>query len=198
MEIIAKNEQYILVWDKINDLTFYQTYLPETLFSQAQSMFKSQQRQCEWLHTHLLIHSLTGIYQSYSFNEWHKPYCNETKHLISISHTEHYITLMLMYQGRGGVDMEETSRLFTHTAHKFVHSNEKKWAKQNNDFLKIWCFKEAVYKLITNASPDFKTHYICSFNNNKANVIYLPTCIHINMEYVENENYFLTWCFEKQ
>ncbi|NSW44947.1 MAG: 4'-phosphopantetheinyl transferase superfamily protein [Bacteroidales bacterium] len=198
MEIITNNEHYILVLDKINDITFYQNYLPENILLQAQSNFKSQQRQCEWLHTHFLIYKITGKYQSYSLNQWHKPYCNETKHLISISHTEHYITLMLMYRGRGGVDMEETNRLFIKTSLKFVHSNEKKWANENNDFRKIWCFKEAAYKLITNASPDFKTHYICSLNNNNANVIYLPSCNHIKMEYIENENYFLTWCFEKE
>jgi len=198
MEIIAKNEQYILVWDKINDLTYYRTHLPETFFLQAQSLFKSHQRQREWLHTHLLIHSLTGIYQSYRFNEWHKPFCSKTKHILSITHTEQYIALMLMNSGRGGVDMEETSRLFTKTAHKFVHANEKNWAHENGDYRKIWCFKEAVYKLITDASADFKTHYICSFNNDKANVMYLPTSHQIKMEYVENENYFLTWCFEKE
>lgn len=198
MEIIAKDEQFVVAWDKLKSITFYQSYLPESLFLQAKSLFKSNQRICEWLHTHFLIYSLTGIYQSYSFNKHSKPKCNITKHQISITHTDHYIAIMLMNNGKGGVDMEETNRMFTKTAQKFLHHNEKNWAYDNHHFRKIWCFKEAVYKLIEDASVDFKTHYICTFNNDKASVEYLPTSKNLKMNFVENKNYFLTWCFEKE
>ncbi|MGQ9846388.1 MAG: 4'-phosphopantetheinyl transferase family protein [Bacteroidales bacterium] len=197
MEIITKNEQFIVVADKLKNLTFYQSNLPESIYLQAKTLFKSNQRMCEWLHTHYLIYSLTGIFQSYSYNEKCKPYCNETKNQISITHTEHYIAIMLMYNGKGGVDMEETNRKFTKAAQKFLHHNEKKWAHDNHHFCKIWCFKEAAYKLIDDASADFKTHYICRYDNNMASVEYLPTSKNIKMNFVENENYFLTWCFEK-
>lgn len=198
MEIIAKNRQFVLAWDKLNNITFYQSILPESIYLQAKALFKSNQRMCEWLHTHYLIYSLTGMFQSYSYNEKRKPYCRETKHKISITHTEHYIAIMLIYNGQGGVDMEETNRMFTKTAQKFLHHNEKKWAHNNSHFRKIWCFKEAAYKLIEDASADFKTHYICTFNNDKASLEYLPTSKNIKMNFVENENYFLTWCFEKE
>jgi len=199
MEIIVKNEQFEIVWDQIHSLTFYKTRIPEELFSYTQSQFKSIHRQAEWLHTHYLIFQLTGVFQSYGFDKWKKPFCNITKHYISITHTEHYVALMLMKKGRGGVDMEEADRNFIKTAPKFLHNDEQKWCQKNDCLRQIWCFKEAAYKLIPDASADFKTHYICKFDsNNAANVEYLPLSINIRMNYVKNENYFLTWCFEKE
>lgn len=198
MEIIEQNQYYKVALDTIKTLDFFRQQLPAELINNAITAFKSEQRINEWLQTHYLIYKLTNTFQTYSFNEWNKPYCCVTGEVLSITHNDSYSAIIIAVNGKVGIDLEEKSRDFKRAAVKYLHKNETIRAITNHDLLKIWCIKEAAFKMINNASPDFKNDYHCIMSTKKAIVfVNKPVEKSINMFFIDNEKYFLTWCFEK-
>jgi len=196
LEVIINKKHIKLVVSKIQDLAFYESKVDNKYIQKAQASFKSESRILEWLNTHYLINKLTSQKRSYYYNNNGAPFLEKSDLHLSIAHSDNFSALLLSDIYDIGIDIEGKNRDFTRASQKFIHEEEKKWAKTNNDYCKVWCFKEAAYKMLQNASPNFSKEYNCLIlNNNKASV-------KINhrwflLEYLENENYFVTWCYNK-
>jgi len=198
MEIIEQNRYYKVALDTIKTIDFYREQLPVDLINKAHTSFKNEQRIREWLHTHYMIKKLTDIFQTYGYNEWRKPFCSVTGEVLSIAHSDMYSAVIIASSGLVGIDIEEKGRDFKRASVKFINNKESVWVKSNEDLIKIWCFKEAAFKIINNASPDFKNDYHCIMSAEKTKVfVNKPIEKSINMFFIDNEKYFLTWCFEK-
>lgn len=196
MEIIINKKHIKLAVSRIQDINFYESKLDYKYISKAKTSFKNEKRILEWLNTHYLIYKLTSQSLTYYYNNHGAPVFENSDLHLSIAHSDNFSALLLSDKYNVGIDIEEKNRDFTIAAQRFMHEDEKKWAKTNDDFLKIWCFKEAVYKILQNSSPNFSKEYNCLIlGKNKASVkIHNRFFI---LEYMENKNYFVTWCYDK-
>ncbi len=193
MEVIVKNNNFTIAVSKIQELEFYEFLLENTDFKKNVKIFSSHHRKCEWLNTHYLIYQLTGIIQKYHFNENNKPVATESKHLLSISHSDNYTAIALSNNIQVGIDIEEHNRNFTKIAPKFLHKNELLYLNNNFFCQLIWCAKESLYKLINSASPNFASDY--ETINIAKNVIQLQykKLDTYKIFFLKTDEYLLTW-----
>ncbi|MCX7862651.1 MAG: 4'-phosphopantetheinyl transferase superfamily protein [Bacteroidales bacterium] len=197
MEIIAHNKYYQIVIDKIrSNPDGYIQLLNDEIVEKVKFVFRHQQRQCEYLSTLYLIYKITNTLQLYTYDTHGKPICEITRHNLSITHTDKYIGLMISDKGYVGIDMEQTDRNLQRISTKFINSIEQQWVKSNLDLIKIWTAKEALYKMIQNASPDFKNDYIV-FNNYTA-IVTKPKQKKLTLSSYHKNDYYITWVFEEK
>lgn len=81
-------------------------------------------------------------------DEFGKPHLKDHDIQISISHTKGYGAAAINLVGPIGIDIEHHRDQIRRISKKFLHTSEIKWA--SNDIIKltkIWCAKEALYKL---------------------------------------------------
>lgn len=195
MEIIEQNKHFCIAVGKIHDLEFYNQYLNIPEIQKVQNIFSSYQRKCEWLNTHYLLHQLTGTIQTYRFNENNKPIASASHHFLSISHCEDYSAIALSKSTSIGIDIEKHGRNFIRIARKFLHPNETKLSADNNTCHLIWCAKEALYKLLDCASPNFSADYETSniqFEENTIFIKYKNQNIY-RIYFLKTSEYLLTW-----
>ena len=77
--------------------------------------------------------------------------------LISFSHSGDYAAVAFSDLYRIGIDIEKISDKILNLHSKFVNDHEKEFVDLSNskDITRIWCAKEAVYKLFPGDSIDF-------------------------------------------
>ncbi len=199
MEIIKQDNELTIAVSPIKSLEHYKDLLavPE-IFCRIET-FRSTQRKCEWLTTIRLIQQLTGVLQTYDYQQ-EKPICKLSKHFLGISHSDKHTAIGISLKHTIGIDIEEKNRDFTKTAQKFLHKNERKWALTNDDFHLIWCAKESLYKLIPFASPNFSEHYEVFFHNELHNQPYISVNYRQQHVYTvnifKNPEFLLTWAVD--
>lgn len=194
MEIIIQHNLFTIAIEQIKSIDYYKRQLDNFLLTESTKTYKNESRLNEHLSVLYLISKLTGIQQGYFFDEYEKPICQQSGHRLSISHTDNYAVVMIAEKGFLGIDIEETTRSMQKAAPKFINETEQQWVCSNIDLIRVWTAKEALYKMIPNASPDFKNDYII-FQDNMA-LILKPFEKKIKFETYQNENYFISWAFE--
>jgi phosphopantetheinyl transferase len=81
-------------------------------------------------------------------DEFGKPHLKDHKIQISISHTKGYGAAAINLIGPVGIDIEHHRDQIRRISKKFLHPSESKWAGDNiSNLTKVWCAKEALYKL---------------------------------------------------
>lgn len=70
------------------------------------------------------------------------PYYN-----ISITHTKGFLAILLSKKHSVGIDIEYVSDRIHRVAHRLLRADESYTA--TDDLLKVWCAKEAIYKLFS-------------------------------------------------
>lgn len=77
-----------------------------------------------------------------------KPHLKAHKIQISISHTKGYGAAAINLIGPVGIDIEHHRDQIRRISKKFLHPTEMKWADNSiGNLTKVWCAKEALYKL---------------------------------------------------
>ena len=125
-------------------------------FSEAdRELFKAhkiERRRAEWLAARLALKALMNAkglpQQDIIKDEFGKPHVAQAQIEISISHTKNYGAAALSHTGAVGIDIEYPRDQIQRIARKFLHANEANWAQNDQQRLtKVWCAKEALYKL---------------------------------------------------
>ncbi|MCI6154204.1 MAG: 4'-phosphopantetheinyl transferase superfamily protein [Bacteroidales bacterium] len=95
-----------------------------------------------------------------------KPYLSGQSSNVSISHSGDYLALLIASPyWHVGVDLESNLHQPKRLVHRFLSEEELDFLgtlpKEDQDefALMAWCSREAVFKALPNASPDFRRHY---------------------------------------
>lgn len=193
MEIVVQNKQFSIAVSVINELEFYHALYENPDIKNKLKNFASHQRKCEWLNTHYLLYKLTGNLQTYYYNENNKPIASKSQHILSISHSERFTAIALSKNTQIGIDIEENNRNFIKIAPKYLHKAELLYLTNNDICQLIWCAKEALYKLINSASPNFSADYqTINIKENYIEIKYKNLQVY-NIRYFKTTEYLLTW-----
>ena len=120
------------------------------LLAEAEKMFKSEGRQCEWLAVRALLQNTPYKGFGIEYHDNGKPYfANSSKH-ISISHTQEYVALAVS-ESPIGIDIESTNRNALSVAKAFLQPHEVEslagCGNTAHEALCLWSAKEAAFKL---------------------------------------------------
>lgn len=197
--IITKDTFTIYLW-KISETIealLCQLKLSETTFERFNKR-KSETHQRSFLAIqHLLL--IAGYSdKNLKYNSNGAPFLTDGK-FISISHSNQYASLVIS-EVAIGIDIEKIQPRMLSLSEKFLGKEKDFLNFQSQNILKsltkIWCAKEAVYKLYTAEKLSFKNQiFIEPENNIKTTAIAFINCqnasTRCNIFYVEIENFIL-------
>ena len=122
--------------------------------------FRSERRRREWLTVRRLLNELHPDQPApeilYSGNG--RPSLSDGSH-ISISHSEHYVTLCWSRSHRLGCDLESIRPQINRLAGKFVGSQEREFLGEHPSLEAlhlVWGAKESLFKLYGSGGVDFR------------------------------------------
>jgi len=126
--------------------------------------FRHSKRYVHWLGSRVLLRSIlqTDRFIELSENEVHKPCLVNFPHEVSISHSGDYAAVMVSEEYETGVDIEKISDKALRIASRFLHPDELEWLlagadeKKEERAIRLWCAKEALYKLYARGKVDFR------------------------------------------
>ena len=120
------------------------------LINYAQTTFKSEKRQKEWLGTRLLLKLIEGQNAQISYKATGAPILvNNQKH-ISISHSGTYVAIALS-NCHIGLDVQLITDKAMRLKSRFLSEKEALLLTSQTDIegaIRLWCAKEAVYKYL--------------------------------------------------
>lgn len=160
-----------------------------------------ESRKKEMLVVRLLLHEMGYFTDALYYNEDGKPFLKNSKHQISISHTNGLVCIMLSALDAVGVDVELISDRVEKIKHKFLKDSElaqRSGLDKDNQLLWLllaWCAKEALYKYTARIYFDFKAHFTLNNIDLKSGEI-MATCrtnsndeatVFLNWKRLENE-----------
>ncbi len=131
--------------------------------------FKSTQRKRQWLATRLLLKNLANT-TTIHHHESGKPYLEHGFPFISISHSHDYVAILLHHEKAVGIDIQLIADKILKIKDRFLNSKEQECYQQSGNGLeylhRIWCAKEALYKIHGNRLIFFKEHlFVQDFNS---------------------------------
>lgn len=170
------------------------------------NVFKSEQRKKEWLATRLLICNFFKRKAIIYYDDFGKPYIDNKKYSISISHSKGLVVVAISENKFIGVDVELMSNKIGRIALKFLHDKEIKRIDINNDVLKLylhWCAKEALYKVYGKKKLNFITNLrIDPIDESKGyftgNIIQEDEVKKYEMHYLNHNNYVVVWTSKRK
>lgn len=131
----------------------------ETIVNKAQRQFKSVVRQCEWLTTRAMLHTIFGHEINVGYTTEGKPFLCVGKLSLSISHSKTHVAVLLSDMCNIGVDIEQIGNRILRLASRIASTDE--FPADYNDLddrrkaellTALWTTKEAVYKSLNNQS----------------------------------------------
>lgn len=131
----------------------------ETIVNKAQRQFKSVVRQCEWLTTRAMLHTIFGQEINVGYTTEGKPFLCVGKLSLSISHSKTHVAVLLSDMCNIGVDIEQIDNRILRLASRIASPDE--FPAYYNDLddrrkaellTALWTTKEAVYKSLNNQS----------------------------------------------
>ncbi len=111
------------------------------------NLIANDRRRTEWLATRLLLNRMLGVHSMIHHNESGKPYLQENKSFISISHSPNMVAVMVS-DANVGIDIEQIRPRVTKVRSKFLTGNELDWCVTDEQHTLVWTVKEAAYKLV--------------------------------------------------
>ncbi len=130
---------------------------PERCMHQIAAISHAEKR-CEKLAVRALLNELTEEEKSIDYHPNGQPYLSDHSFNISISHTKHYVCIILHPTQEVGIDIESKTPRAAQIQERFLSPDEYLLANQTSGFvvpLLLWTAKEAAYKLISDAALDF-------------------------------------------
>ncbi len=167
--------------------------------------FKNHKRKLEWLSVRVLINTLTQKNNHIVYNGNRKPFLADKSYHISISHSDHYVTVIISTQSSVGIDIEKIQPKITHIAEKFINKTEFQHIDSRNKIYHLylyWCAKEALYKMFDKKDISFKSNiFIDPFNPEDegtltGKVITQEINEKIRLNYFHINNYSIVWGYK--
>ncbi len=151
-ELIRFSETHCdsIIWEITESVTRLMGMVPLTEEELHRfELFKSEQRQCQWLAYRCALMALNGgIHQPVLYDTVGKPFVENADFHISVSHSGSYAMAIKSLQ-RCGVDIEHQSEKAHRVRNKFMSEMEMAFADLNHPELisrVTWSAKEAMYK----------------------------------------------------
>lgn len=173
--------------------------------SMTYSCISALHRKKEWLATRALLNELTGETMLIKYQNDGKPYFENSKYQISISHTTGFVAIMLHQFNLPGIDIELASRQVSRVASRFLSPEEFDICHEvpefsNRKLLLHWCAKEAIFKMIPFSDIEFSTDIQIKLNDSiqdsgslQGLFIGKSEQIPIALEYLEKAGVIMVW-----
>lgn len=129
--------------------------------------FKSEQQKKGFLSVRRLLNIAGYTDHDLFYLESGKPCLKDSKH-ISISHTQAYATIIIS-EFPVGIDVEKHRTQLFKIKHKFLNAEELAWLSEKESLemlTKLWCCKEALYKIYPHNGLALKNIMINDFEIN--------------------------------
>lgn len=130
----------------------------------------NDRRRTEWLATRIVMNKMLDKYAEIRHIESGKPYLQNDRRFVSISHSPDMVAVMLS-ENNLGIDIEQIRPRTTKVRTKFLTGSELDWCKTDEEHTFVWTIKEAAYKLIDNnlshteveiiGKPDIGNNFSC-------------------------------------
>jgi 4'-phosphopantetheinyl transferase len=162
------NGTHLAVWQITESHDELQAMLPSEILTDAElANIHHPQKQVEFFCSRLTIKFLTDFldikYLGIKKDEFGKPYLVGTHWQMSLTHTTHYVAVVMHPTQALGIDMEKPSEKLRKIAHRIMSKNEVKDANDDLEKLCIyWSAKEALYKLYGKKKVDFRGNLFIS------------------------------------
>lgn len=99
------------------------------------------------------------------YDALNKPFLEQRKEQISISHSHDWLAITINQKESTGVDIELIRNKVINIKHKFLADHELAFAGSNIEILTLlWAAKEAIYKAYGKKSIEFKNIQVEPFN----------------------------------
>lgn len=149
----------IWLWHIVEDSHFFLRYLDLNNQDLEFVAKLNKRRQLEWLASRYMMKKyVTEPYEGKVVKDkYGKPYLEQQKHQISISHS-HDMTVLMFSPFDIGIDIQKSVAKITRISHKFMNEDEFNFSfKSTQDLYHIiWGAKESMYKAYGRKSVDFK------------------------------------------
>lgn len=122
----------------------------------------NESRKKEWLLVRILLTEMLMRKDFILYNTNKKPYLQNSKLNISISHSRNFIAIITSKNEFAGIDVEQISERVHKVKHKFLNNSELEWCHNLEQQTTCWCAKESVFKLYE-ANLDFHDMVIAPF-----------------------------------
>jgi len=151
------------IWKKEENFEFLQSVYP-LIPSEKVSFEKINNpiRKNEWLTTRILLTEMLEKRKIIQYTEHGKPFLNDSNLHISISHSKHFISILISENYKPGIDIEHISTRVKKVEHKFLSKTELTWCHDLDLMTACWSAKEAIFKVF-GKDLDFKDIEIYPF-----------------------------------
>lgn len=161
----------------------------------------SLRRKKEWLACKNLMRSINNHVVPVRYDLNGKPFDDEGKYQISMSHSGQYACVYLSPAGPVGADVQKLKPTITASADYFLNDEELHWADISNNALMhlLWSAKEAAFKFAGQNELNVKKDIVIkSFNSNQNEPIEVTIYSRkitekIRIDYYFFDEYVLTW-----
>ncbi|MFA6401991.1 MAG: 4'-phosphopantetheinyl transferase superfamily protein [Salinivirgaceae bacterium] len=144
------------IWKKEEDLELLLSVYP-LVPSEKESFEKinNLSRKNEWLTTRILLTELLEKRKIIQYTAHGKPFLNESNLHISITHSKHFVSILVSENYIPGIDVEHISMRVNKVTHKFLSETEMVWCNNLTLMTACWSAKEAIFKVF-GKDLDFK------------------------------------------
>lgn len=160
------NEGCLIVYDEKHTLN---SYSEKVLFIEETTKWNEIQheaRKVEFIGIRTL-RNFCGIDSAIFYSPSGKPTLDPAlQKEISISHSRHFCALAYG-NSELGLDIEEINERILKVQSKFIHEKERSFFREDlaTVLTKLWCMKEAMFKLNNRKGIDFKTEMLVESND---------------------------------
>lgn len=121
-------------------------------YAEEAARFLSAKRRLEWLTARVLLHYVAGVSERLGYKETGRPALSEGLPFVSISHTGHYVTLLIS-PTPAGIDIEQKGAKAKRISSFFLKTSETALLSttglsEEDTAVVLWCAKESVYKMV--------------------------------------------------
>lgn len=157
-----ENGYQIAVWQMQEALAELKQHPYALPFVQEASLFKSEQRQREWLSTRILLHNLLGRKVQIRYSSQGKPSLLESDYSLGISHSGEFVAIILSARRAVSIDLETPPYAQIHRVASRVFSPQEFFfppAESQAYEPLLWCAKETLFKLVDWEGIDFRRDF---------------------------------------
>lgn len=119
---------------------------------EADARFQSTKRRMEWLTARVLLHNVAGVSERLGYKDTGRPALSEGSPIVSISHTGHYVSLLIS-PTQVGIDIEQRGAKAKRISSFFLKASEMallttRELSEEDTAVVLWSAKESIYKMV--------------------------------------------------
>ncbi|MDC1105856.1 4'-phosphopantetheinyl transferase superfamily protein [Prolixibacteraceae bacterium] len=127
------------------------------------SNIRNSKRRKEWLASRILLQGILNQYPQIHYQNSGKPILEDRSHHISITHSKNHIAVIASKTKEVALDIEDSQRRIAHLESKYINSKEQ--IIDSDDYFKIWCAKESIFKLLDYSNIELKSETTTNLQN---------------------------------